>query len=270
MQHVGNTLKAMKSPEDLQREQQLGSMTTDLTIAQSLRETGLTQSQLATIHSKLLRATPAISSRREKIYGRKKSSDEFGEFIIDNAFIGEQDVFEVALLLEPNHTPRVIEAAHRRSPTDAYISHLNHLALHKIFGSSIQDKSILLHDYASALSQFPEFIVWLSCKFFWEKDQNKFFPKIAEVVNLCEKMLAEIPPLPSAQLTHTPKPPKPCAVREEDSDIGKSKREELIDFMKSKGNEDDYSNLSFYSNYSLEQIARCKFGWRRYAQEEQQ
>lgn len=266
MKHVGDTLKAMKSGEVLPRDAQHGSTTTDLTTSSSnQREQPLTESQLISVMSKTLRAPLAVSSKREKIYGRKRLTDEYGEYWVDNQIVDERDVFSVAVLLVPNIPERAIEAAHRRSPTAAYVAHLTRLSMHKILGSSVTDKTILFHDYATALAQFPDFVVWIACKWFWEKDPNKFFPKIAEIADLCEKILAELPRPPSHQIAKPEAARKPKPMREEESDSGKARRAELLKFMADHGDTNDYSNTNANSNYSLEGLARLKYGWTGYA-----
>lgn len=57
---------------------------------------------------------------------------------------------------------------------------------------------------------------------------------------------------------------QPC-MREEDSEAGKARRDELIAFFASKGDLGDYTNTRTYSNYNLEGLACSKYGWRGYA-----
>lgn len=229
------------------------------------REEALTQSQLTSIASRILSGPCTVISKTEKIRGRKKITDDFGTYWLEDEPIGTREVFDVSIPTCPNIPERALEAAQRRSPIEAYLNHLTHLAMHKILGSALHDRTVLLKDYAVSLSQFPEFIAWQACKWFWEKDPNKFFPKIIEITDLCEKIQAQIPLPASQQITHAnAAPSKPRAVREEDSVGGKQRRETIIQFLRDHGETKDYGNERLYSNYNLEMTAR-RHGWTGWA-----
>lgn len=47
-----------------------------------------------------------------------------------------------------------------------------------------------MNDYAEALSEYPEFIVYLVCKNLWENDESLFFPKIKPIKNACKDVMS--------------------------------------------------------------------------------
>lgn len=232
-------------------------------LADAEREEALSQNQLTSIASRILSGPFIVISKTEKIRGRKKISDEFGTYWLEDEPIGEREVFSVSVPIFANIPDRALEAAFRRSPINAYLRHLTHLAMHKILGSGSIDRPILLKDYAISLSQFPEFIVWQTCKWFWENDPNKFFPKIVELTDLCEKIQIQIPLPAKMQIEKA----KSASIKSKRMDQYYSNPKEnplrrvLCDFLVVHGKDDYFELDRMYSNYYLEGLAHG-LGWR--------
>ena len=127
-------------------------------------------------------------------------------------------------------------------------------------GSGEQDKTILLHDYAMALSEHPEFVVWLACKWFWENDPNRFFPKIAEIKRLCDSI--QLPAIKTEREVERIEKPSSVKMDAYYRDVRENPvRRTLCDYIKSKGG-DDLFDVRSYSNYQLEILAKSKYGYR--------
>lgn len=196
MKALSDTLQAMKLPEDSGREPPHGLTTTDgrsiIGNQIEVRRQPLTESQLTQIASKLLAKPPSISSGKRPVYGRKKISDEFGEYYVEDQPIGEEEAFEVGLVIPANVSEMVIESALRKSPVEATISHLMRLSVHKRLGTSEQDRAILIRDYAESLANIPEFVLHLACKHFRENGESHFFPTIKELKDICREIESAI------------------------------------------------------------------------------
>lgn len=257
MKQLSDTLNAMTFEEDTQKARLRGSTTTGSTISIAPRSKPLTDAELMRIASGLLVKPPFVTFEKQKKY--EKKYDDQG--VVRDVLVGEEFTTDIVLDIRDGADKALIESALRQSPDAAILKHLQRLSLHKILGSSEKDRSILLHDYAVALGGTSEFIVWTVCKAFWEDDGNKFFPKIFELKRACSAISDGFQRAIVAP-TIPPKPKFIPRVREEESDRGKSDRAKLIKFMKEKGDENDYSNDRFYSNYQLECIASSKFGWK--------
>lgn len=195
---------------------------------------------------------PAVYSTKKKLYGPK----EIDGNIYEDQPIGEEDSIDISLSYNDNVSAQIIENALRSSPPSAILSHLQRLAMHKRFGSSDNDRTVLLHDYAEALRNYSDFTVYTACRALWETDPSPFFPKIKILGDLCAiiqdsfnnlsrggtKMITSAPAaLDRANFYQSPK----------DNPL----RRVVCDFLISKGKKDYFNDLT-ESNYNLEMLAR--------------
>jgi hypothetical protein len=120
------------------------------------------------------------------VYGTKTCSDQHGEYQLDNQPIGKRREIDVILDFCPTIDPHYLDAAMRLSPQDAVVKHLTHLSMHKKFGHSDKEIAVKLLDYAAALGGYPEWVVWVVCKGFWEGDSRPFVPFIDEMKKACQ------------------------------------------------------------------------------------
>ena len=154
-----------------------------------------------------------------------------------------------------NPSVPMLNAALAQSPRPAYASHITRLALHKKMGSGEADRAVLLVDYADALSQYPEFIVYLVCRNYWENDRRPFVPFIDEIKEACGILRDQFEAIrnpklllknmkPVCEIYHSPK----------DNPI----RQKLCDFLIEQGEPDYFEQERFWSNYDLEKLAKSK------------
>lgn len=187
MQQLSNILPAAMSSVVLQKERPLGSTTmvgnTNLT---PIRANPLTADQLMAIQSRVLRQPLSIKYGERKIYGRKRVSDEFGEYYLENQPIGTEVAVDCVVDVLPNAPDAMLQSALMLSPKEAYAKHFAHLMLHKKFGSTDQDRAVMMADYIQVLQAFPEFIVYSILKHYWENDKRPFVPYIAEIREACD------------------------------------------------------------------------------------
>lgn len=188
MQDLKTILEAMKSPEDLQKAQQLGSTTTDgaLTTPLPRRDKPLTEGQLTAIASRTLQQPLTIISEERPTYGLKTLTDEYGAYAVEKQPIGSEKITDVVVDIRSDVPEEFIEAALRLSPVEAITKHLSHLALHKKLGSTTADRAVLLADYVDTLQAYPEFIVHVVCRFYWQTDRRPFIPYIGEMRDACQ------------------------------------------------------------------------------------
>ncbi len=234
--------------------------TTNLTLAP--RDEALTEKQLMGIASSVLLKPSQIITETRKKYGRKAFTDDHGEtYWLENQVVGEEVVTDITLAVNGSIKQSWLESALRPGPVIAINGALTHLSLHKRLGSTEQDRAILLRDYVEALRVYPEFVVWLVCKAFWEDNGSSFFPKIADLKTLCDTVERALRrELPAAQLE---KPKRQPLRREEESEEGRRVRRELCDFLVNRGEADYFDMDRLYSNYYLEGLCRSKYGWER-------
>lgn len=232
-------------------------------LSAQIRPRPLQENELTRIASRLLPGPQSIGFCRQTIYGPKTFRDEFGECVLPDQKIGEELVICVGVAEDCDQD--WLSAALRLSPPAAYVAHLTRLAMHKILGSGDQDRSILLNDYAQALSEYPEFVVWVVCRHFWENDENRFFPKIAQLKQSCEAVMNEISKIRPKAL---PTPEQIAAdnarrqrVQREAEDriawqqIALAKRTAWIAFLCEK-NGTKPEDYSFTSDYQIEMAAK--------------
>lgn len=260
MKALGDILPAMKSPEDSQKEQRHGLMTTGgaLTIAPHNRESPLTQEQLTEIASRVLTRPLKVTSTERTKYGRKLIEGQW----FDNEPIGTEIVASIEMDLRGDCPAKFLNAALAMSPRSASTNHITRLAAHKkFFGSSDKDRPVLLVDYAIALAEFPEFVVFSVCRHFWENDKRPFVPFIAELREACELMTAKLEGAKNPQIENQQEQ-KMRAQTEEQSAIGKEFRRTMCNFLVEKGEPDYYEQTRMMSNYQLERLAIVKHGWK--------
>lgn len=242
----------------------------------AVRQHQLTESQLTQIASKLLHKPLVVSCRKEKVYGRKTFSDDFGEYVVDDQLIGEEEVFHIDVPINRNADPKWFESAIRHSPPSSTITHLSRLSLHKRLGSSDQDRSILLHDYAEALREFSEFVVFVACRHFWENDKGGFYPKIAALKQICKEIDAAI------RSAYTATMPAIEDKRDEErerqnqeeleqlrrlAELEKQENERMIAFLvKATGRDESEFRTGWYDNYRLSMVASAH-GYSEHAQD---
>lgn len=134
------------------------------------------------------------------------------------------------------------------------------------------DVEVLIDTLSGLCREYPADVV-IGVAQRWIKTE-KFFPIPKEFLEALDNAVAFRKALLSAvsatkMLPNGGSAPQPNivrrpAVREEDSPAGQERRAELEAFLKSKGDDADYSNTKTMSNYRLEGLARCKYGWRGY------
>ena len=263
-QTVENIITTATAPNAIQNTSSPGSISGDgrMSILIQSRNKPLMENELTQIASKLLRKMPVLSSTKRKIYGQKTLIDDYGSsYVVDDEPIGEEDCYELSILVHEKIDAKVIESALRASPPSATLSHLQRLAMHKRLGSSDTDRGVLLHDYAEALRPYSEFVIYVACKSLWEGDDSPFYPKIKPLVELCEQIHLSFTALhANAGLIAAPAK-APRLQREENTQRGQDERRAICDFLVSKGEPDWYKSHS-YSNYQLELLAG-KHGWNR-------
>lgn len=248
MEDLGTILEAMKSPEASQREPQRGLTTTGGQAITARREKPLAENQLTLIVSKTLQGMPQISFEKKKIYGRK----EVNGFFYENEPIDEVLAPVVSVSFKEDAPLSLLNAALAMSPPEAIVRHITRLAIHKKFGSNDKDRSVLITDYAVSLSEFPEFLVYLVCRHFWEDDKRPFVPYIGELKEICKLIMVEYekrrqPIIPQIKKEKYYSDPRENPMRRR-----------LCDFLISKGEEDHFDQIRLWSNYDLERQANLK------------
>jgi hypothetical protein len=156
------------------------------------RNTPLTENQLTAIASHVLRQPFAIICEDRKIYGRKRFTDENGEYWLDEQVIGTKVTVDCVVDARPEVSKAMLLSALRISPPLACLTHLTHLAMHKKFGTTDQDRTIMLNDYVCALQGFPEFVIYKVCEHYWENDKRPFVPFIDEIKQGCQVFQAAL------------------------------------------------------------------------------
>ena len=214
MKQLGDTLKAMTPPktaDNMPKEPSRG-LTADggrLIISQPPhRGKALTESQITEIASQTLRAPFKLNSISKPKYGRM--IDGYWE---PNALSGEfESCMEISADFIDNCPLPMLNAALALSPPQACLKHVTHLVLHKKVGSGDHDRAILISDYVSALSGFPEFIFAEVCRHYRENDRRPFLPFIGEMKEACELLQAAFErarnPAPRLAAPEKPKPPR--------------------------------------------------------------
>lgn len=223
----------------------------------------LSEAEHTAIASSLLQSPCEIFTETKKIYGRKQLTDESGQpYFAEGQVIGEEQTTDITLSLNPNIKKSWLESALRPAPIHGITGALTHLMLHKRLGSNDQDRKILLRDYVEAMRGYPEFVVWLVCKTFWQDNTSNFFPKIAELRKCCDAIEQKLRRECGQALSIEQKPKEPPRKREEESDRGREDRRKLCDFFVNRGEVDYFDQHRTYSNYQLECRASAKYGWR--------
>lgn len=187
---LNSTLKVLEEhPQDLLKTRQTGleeknGTKNQLTVQK--RENPLTDAQLTQIQSNLLQSQPLITFERKKKYGRKIIRDEFGEFVDENAVVGEHECAVVCVQIKQNEP--FIKAALAKSPIEGTVRHIVRLSLHKRLGSTAEDRAILINDYAEKLRNYSEFSVYSACKYFWESNESDFAPNLGKLASVAEEI----------------------------------------------------------------------------------
>lgn len=127
-----------------------------------------------------------ITFESRKKYGRKIIRDEFGEFVDDNAVIGQHECAVVCVEIKQNEP--FIKAALAKSPIEGTVKHIVRLSLHKRLGSTAEDRAILINDYAEKLRNYSEFSVYMACKYFWESNESDFAPNLGKLSSIAEEI----------------------------------------------------------------------------------
>lgn len=212
--------------------QKAGSMTTPPALAP--REMGLTQSQLTQIASNTLLEVPSISFAPDSGTSNEKTPEIF---------------------LKINKSAKItwFESALRQSQQESLVKHLTHLAVHRTVIGGAEGRMILISDYVQALKHYPEFVVYLACRCWWESATGEFFPKIDMLRSVCESIYGQL----SHVLLPPPEKPKlPPRVRHDASDTGQSERNAICAALVALGCEDMYSGR--VSNYQLQMLLSAK------------
>lgn len=188
MQPLSDILPAVMSGAATPREPKHGLTTMDgrTNQLQQIRPTPLMENQLTEIQSQLLSTPFEITSEQKKIYGKKKFTDENGEYWLDDQLLGTQDGIDCVVNVKKDVPRKIIQSALLVSPQEAYLTHLGHLTLHKKFGSTVEDRTIMLNDYLQGLCCYPEFVVYQVCKHYWQNDRRPFVPFIPEMKEACQ------------------------------------------------------------------------------------
>ena len=180
-----NTLNTLpEKTKSTSNTRQLGSTEDVGQIACLHRDTPLTEKRLMEIASQMLRQPFSITYEEKTIYGRKKITDEYGEYWADEQPLGKQEVIDCVIDLIPEKS--ALADTLKISAKEAYVKHLTHLLMHKKFGSTNQDRPVMLADYVKALENFPEFVVYQVCRFYWEHDRRPFVPFMGEMADACQ------------------------------------------------------------------------------------
>ena len=221
---LDNTLNALTEPKkDLSPIPEDGlkkedGTTNQLTVHKT-RSAPLTETQLTEIAFQTLQMPLEISYEKKKVYGRKQVSDGNGDsYFVDHEPVGEENVCVVLTKFRENASLSYLRAALALSPKESTLRHLTRLAIHKKFGSNDADRAILLSDYVTALSDIPEFILFMICKNYWENDRRPFIPFIGEIRSACitlmEMFLTELnSPKENKTMIETEKKPQITADR---------------------------------------------------------
>lgn len=219
--------------------------------ALAARENPLTDAQLTQIASAVLLKLPVISSMKKPVYEKKMMRNEDGNDYLIDQMVSYENQLILSLDLKQNITPSFIKSALRHSPPSASITHLTRLAVHKRMGSTDADRSLLLHDFAVALAEFSEFVVFLACKTCWENSESGFYPTIKVLRDIC----AQIDGTMNRALLAPPEPKtEQRRVREEDTTRGQDTRRKICDEILALGGEDEFGGIQ--SNYQLESVLR--------------
>lgn len=168
----------------------------------------LSESQLTRIASSLLLQPLSVRLGSATRYGRKTFTDEFGIYTLDDQPIGTEPTYEASLDLNPDASNAILASALGLSPQEATLGHLVRLSLHKVLGSTEQDRAVLLNDYTQSLSGVPEFVLWLTFRHFMENEPSRFYPSLAAMIEVARSVedalrqanhsLKKIAPVPSA------------------------------------------------------------------------
>lgn len=134
------------------------------------------------------------------------------------------------------------------------------------------DVEVLIDTLSDLCREYPADIV-IAVSQRWIKTE-KFFPipkeflaALDEAVAFRKSLLSAVNAtklLPNHSAFQTPQAKRSPAVREEDSDAGKARRDELMEFFASKGDPQENVGGFQQSNYNLETLAKTKHGWRGY------
>lgn len=258
MKALGDTLQAMKLPEDSAKEPPRGLTTTAGHSITVRRERALTLEQLTEIALRLLTKPPRLTLTEMTKYGRKSIEGA----IYENEPIGSEIVVVAELDFLPDCPANMLNAAMAISPRSAVTNHITRLAAHKkFFGSSEKDRPLLLADYATALESFPEFVIFSVCRHYWENDRRPFVPFIDELREACEAMVRALDDRRNPKIEKQERP-KMAAMREEETPHGKDARRALCIFLVEKGEPDYFNQIRLMSNYDLERFAASKYGWK--------
>lgn len=182
---LADTLRSHMEPRSVSSSlPTVGSVTVTGTMSTlpSQRPENLTESQLTAIQSKLLQQMPSVTLSSRKKYGKKLVKDEYGQpFLDENAVVGTEEYAEVGLCCLDSVSDAILVSALRPSPVNGCVAHLTRLALHKRLGSTPEDRTLLLNDYGENLRNYPEFAIYLACRWFWENDDSDFAPNLGKL-----------------------------------------------------------------------------------------
>lgn len=120
--------------------------------------------------------------------------------------------------------------------------------MHKKFGTSQQEIAVKLVDYANALKDFPEFVVFEVCKFYWESDKRPFVPFIAEMKSACEVFHNALKGYVEKKELGKPVTKPDFYKSPTDNPV----RRELCDYLLGQGEPDYFDQTRLWSNYDLE------------------
>lgn len=249
MKQLSDTLEAMTSLTVLPKAAHHGSTTNAGQIA---RSQSLTANQLTGIASHVLRRGFEIVSEEKPKYLETTHSEEPRQ-------VGTETVTDVIADLNQDCSMAMLQTALTVSPRESVLKHLTHLAIHKKFGSSEADRSVLLADYVSALKEYPEYVVYEVCKHYWENDRRPFLPFIGEIKQACEIFKNAISSLLKRK-TDSVLVGKAEKEKYYQSPKENPIRRKLCDFLISKGQPDYFDQDRFWSNYDLERSA-LGMGW---------
>jgi hypothetical protein len=255
MKQLSDTLAAMRSNGDLSKNPQTGSMTKRGEILRAPRNQPLTQKQLTAIAFNALRSGFEIILEEKQLFSPENHFDE------QSKQTGSGTKIDIIADINPNCPENIIISALTVSPPESYLKHLSHLAMHKKFGSNDMDRAVLLTDYVSSLATFPEFIVFMVCRHYWENDRRPFLPFIGEIKEACQLFKSVL----ERELARKKQPiligteNKPVSNYYEDP-LKNPIRRHLCDFLVQQGKPDYFTQSRFWSNYDLEKEA-LRFGW---------
>ena len=208
MQALSDTLEAMKLNEATPKAPQHGSTMTagpsNTQLAIQERKQDLTEDQLTQISSSVLAAPFTMTLSKRNKLGRQMIEGQW----VDGCVVGEESVLEIDVRFVANPPVAMLNAALALSPSTACLKHLMHLALHKRVGTDQKQLTILLADYISALSGFPEFVIWQVCSHYWTNDPRPFLPFIAEMKDACEALTLRLQSIKSRLVRIAAEPPR--------------------------------------------------------------